>query len=483
MNKMNNVFSNEIKTKEPYDLEAERAIIGCMINYSEVIDVVIGMMSKEEFHSNVYKFIFECITELQNSFINVDLVTLRNKMIQKGMKEEELTNEFFIDLIDSSATSSNIKDYCNIVKDKYVLRKTIETCDNTRIMCYENQRESKEILEITEKALFDLSKRRGQKDFVTLKEIMPDVINQVSDAAKTKDGITGIKTGYRDIDNVTAGLQKSNFIVIAARPGEGKTSLALNLAFNMAKQHNYKVAFFSLEMSSGELAMRIAAMESRISSDKLRSGRLTDDQIDLFLNTTTTRLNITNLLIDDTSYLTIAELRSKCRKLLIEKGIDIVMLDYLQLMHAGLDEYQIDKYNNTKPKSTKNLINNRQEEVAEISRSLKGLAKELNVPIIALAQVKRTESEGKTRRKPQLSDLRESGAIEQDADIVMFINKEKNEELMDESFDNDRTEIIFAKHRNGRTGSVFLRFDKATTKFHNYSAEKIPNGFDKKVSE
>ena len=477
---MSNNELNKSQRKEPYDLEAERAVIGCMLNYTEVIDVVIGMMSGNEFHSNIYRFIFECITDLQNNYVNVDLVTVRNKMIQKGMDEKQLTNEFFIDIIDSSATASNIRDYCDIVKDKYILRKTIETCDKTRVMCYENALDSKEILEVAEKSLFDLSKRKGQKDFVTVKDLMPEVLQQINEASKTKDGITGVRTGYRDIDNVTAGFQKSNFIVLAARPGEGKTSLALNLAYNMVKLHNYNVAFFSLEMAGIELAMRLTAMESRLSSDKLRSGRLTDEQFDLLINTAVARLGLSNLLIDDTSYLTIAELRSKCRKLQMEKGIDIIMLDYLQLMHAGLDEYQIDKYGNTKPTSNKRLINNRQEEVAEISRSLKGLAKELNIPIIALAQVKRPESENRKGRKPQLSDLRESGAIEQDADIVMFINKEAEENLMDESYDNDRTEIIFAKHRNGRTGSIYLRFDKSTTKFHNYSSEKIPSEYEKK---
>ena len=450
-------FEQGLDKREPYDIEAERAVIGCMLSVSSVIDKVIATLPPVAFYSGIFRFMYNCIIELQNDLVNVDLITVRSKMIQKGKSEAELTNEFFIDIINTAATSANINDYCNIIIDKYILRKTIEACDEIRVLSYKNENSAKEVVRIGEKLFFDLSKDKNQKEFLTSKELMPEVLDRINKAAQTKDGITGIRTGFRDMDNLTAGFQRSNFIVLGARPGEGKTSLAMNLAFNMAKKYKYNVAFFSLEMTGVELYMRLTAMESHISSDKLRSGRLTEEQIEEVVGATVSALNIPNLFINESSYLTISELRSECRKLKSENKLDIVMIDYLQLMHAGLDGYQ-----NAKQK----LINNRQEEVAEISRSLKALAKELDVPILALAQLKR-ESEGK---KPQMSDLRESGAIEQDADVIMFISKEKENDSNKES-DSQKTEIIFAKHRNGRTDSVFIRFDRATTKFSNYSNE------------
>lgn len=467
---------NEQK-RMPFSNEAEKAIMGCMLSYPETIDTVLGSISYDSFYNELFQVMYTCISELRNDGINVDFVTVRNKMLQKKIvkkygdkvyerkiDESRLNNEFFVDLADNAATGANVKDYCKIVKDKYVLRRLIKICDSTSVACQKDEQDVDLILESAEKEIFKLQKNEGQKEFLTLKQIWPDLLMRISAATESKDGITGVPTGFRDLDYLTSGFQPANFIVIAARPGMGKTSLSLSMAYNMAFKKNKKVAFFTLEMNGAELAMRILSSETKISSEKIRSGRITDEETD-FIYSATERLINDNLILDETSYLTIAALRSKCRKLQSEKGLDIIMIDYLQLMHAGLDGYQ----------SNARLINNRQEEVAEISRSLKALAKELNVPVVAMAQVKRPDD----KNPPDLADLRESGAIEQDADIVMFIHKDQKKDNSSEAddnkdYDDNEVKLYIRKHRNGRTDDLRLRFDKSTTKYYDYSYAETP---------
>lgn len=465
------------KRRMPFSNEAEKAIMGCMISYPETIDTVLGSISYDSFYSELFQVMYIAISELRNEGVNVDYITVRNKILQTKLvkkygdkkyeikiDESRLNNEFFVDLADNAATAANVKDYCKIVKDKYVLRRLIEICDTTSVACQKDEEDTDLILENAEKEIFKLQKTEGQKEFMTLKQIWPDLLKKISAATESKDGITGVPTGFRDLDYLTAGFQPANFIVIAARPSMGKTALSLNMAYNMAFKKNRKVAFFSLEMNDAELAMRILSSETKISSEKIRSGRITDEETDLIYSTTERLVN-DNLVFDETSYLTIAALRNKCRKLQSERGLDIVMIDYLQLMHVGLDGYQ----------SNSRLINNRQEEVAEISRSLKALAKELNVPVVAMAQVKRPDD----KNPPDLADLRESGAIEQDADVVMFIHRDQKKDKQAESdenqnYDDNEVKLYIRKHRNGRTDELRLKFDKATTKYYDYNYSDAP---------
>ena len=457
------------KNRLPFDSEAEKAVIGCMINYKNTVDLVLSILSADSFYVDLYKTIFVCIDELSKKGTNVDFVTVRDKMLQKNIDPNEISNDFFADLVDSAATIANITDYCNIVQDKYLLRTLIEKCDEAIVASRKNEEDAEDIIANIEKEIFELQKYNGQKQYHLLKELWPQLFDKITNAMNTKDGITGVPTGFKELDNLTSGFQPSNFIVIAARPAMGKTALALNMAFNMAFKKNKRVAFFSLEMSSLELAMRLLASETHISSDKIRSGRLTNDDLDMIYSTVE-RLVGDNLVIDDTSFLTIAELRNKCRKLQSDKGLDIVMIDYLQLMHAGKDGY------NSK------LITNRQEEVAQISRALKGLAKELDIPVVALAQVKRPDD----KNPPDLADLRESGAIEQDADFVMFIHRDTDsasDETEDKQYNSNITTLYVRKHRNGSLKNIPLRFDKSTTKYNDVSYDKTPfdNSNDNKL--
>ena len=464
----NKIIANYLSKKDrvPHNNEAEKAVMGCMLSYPETIDTVLGSISSESFYNPLFKIMYRCISELRNEGVNVDFVTVKNKMLQNNVEEDRIGNEFFVDLADNAATSANVKDYCDIVNDKFLLRRLILICDETVVACRKDEDNVDAILENAEREIFQLQKKDGQREFLTLRQVWPELLLKITAAIESKDGITGVPTGFRDLDNITAGFQQANFIVIAARPGMGKTSLSLSMAMNMAFKKNIKVAFFSLEMNAAELAMRVLASESKITTEKMRSGRLKEEDTDL-INATMERVVSDNLIIDETSYLTIAALRNKCRKLQSERGLDIIMVDYLQLMHAGLDGYQ----------TNSKFINNRQEEVAEISRSLKALAKELNIPVIAMAQVKRPDD----KNPPDLADLRESGAIEQDADIVMFIHKDdrtkkgKNvEEETNVDYDDDSVKLYIRKHRNGRVGDIKLKFDKSTTKYYDYDYQDVP---------
>ena len=324
-------INKDVNKRLPFDYEAEKAIIGCLLSYKDTIDIALNEINSDYF----YVFYDEVSGHTED---NVDYITVRDKMLQKNIIEIEISNEFFVELVESSATIANIRDYCDIIRNKYMLRRLINICDEACVESRKDERDAKDILEVTEKKLFELQIYKGQKNYHLLKEIWPQIFDMITKAMATKDGITGVPTGFRELDNLTAGFQTSNFIVIAERPSMGKTSLALNMAYNMASKKNKKVIFFSLEMSDKELCMRLLASESHISSDKIRSGRLTNDDSDRIYDTAR-RINSDNLIIDDTSYLTISELQSKCRQIQSEKGLDIVMIDYLQLMHAGRDGY------------------------------------------------------------------------------------------------------------------------------------------------
>lgn len=450
----------ENRDNRKVDREAEKSIISSMLQDQSILDTVFGSMTGDEFSVEKYRKIYDAIYDLSKSDEIPNIVMVRDYLISKGEKDDIVDMNYLSDIAIFTTNPQEVKTFINIVKEKYIIRKTLEICNNINRDCVSSDLSSEDILNNAQQKLFKLAEEKSQREYVRLPKIYGSVIKKIGEAAKSKDGITGVRTGFRQLDEWTSGLQNSDLVILAARPSIGKTAFALNLAYR-AIQNGAKVAFFSLEMSKEQLATRILSMETGISSEKLRSGnKLSNkDWTDIY---TATSIMPDDFIIDDSSNITIAELRSKCRKIKSNNGkmdgLDIVFIDYLQLMHAGdvSSDAKYEKY-----------INNRQEEVAEISRSLKSLAKELNIPIVALAQTRRpSDTSDKRDKRPQLEDLKESGAIEQDADVVMFLHRPNKDSA--EMEEVDKTQVIIAKHRNGRTGTITLRFDGTTMKFYEF---------------
>ena len=365
----------------------------------------------------------------------LDLVTLQDRLKEKNVAPEVYSIEMVRELLNAVPTSANVKSYAQIVHDKAVLRRLIQTNEQIINECYAGTQSVDEILGDTETKVFNLLKDSNATENVPIRQIALDVLGKIEAAAKNKSPITGVPSGFIDLDYKTSGFQPSDMILIAARPSMGKTAFVLNIAQHVAFKKNLSVAIFSLEMSKEQLVNRLFAQESRVNSQNLRTGNLSDDDWDKLIESVGVIGN-SKLMIDDTPGISISELRSKCRKFKLEQGLDLVIIDYLQLMTG----------------SKKNQ-DNRQQEVAEISRSLKALAREMNCPVIALSQLSRAV-ESRTDKRPMLSDLRESGSIEQDADLVMFIYRD--EYYNKDTTDKGITEIIIAKQRNGPVGTVNL---------------------------
>ena len=394
-----------IKRTMPHSQEAERSIIGSMIMDREAILVASEIITGEDFYQRQYGVIFEAMVELFNQNEPVDLVTLQNHLRAKEVPEEISSMEFMRDILDSDFRSTNIKKYANIVAEKSILRKLIRANDEVSNLCYGGVESLDEVLEQTEKKIFDLVQRRNSGEFVPIKQVVLNAIQKIEIASRTKGNVTGVATGFKDLDYQTSGFQPSDLILIAARPSMGKTAFVLNIAQYMAFRHDVTVAIFSLEMSKEQLVNRLLSMESGVDAQKLRNGNLTDNDWERLVEGAE-GVARSNLIIDDTPGITLAELRSKCRKYKLEHNLGIVMIDYLQLMTG-------------KGRSS----DSRQQEISDISRGLKGLARELNVPVVALSQLSRAV-EQRPDHRPILSDLRDSGAIEQDADMVMFLYRD-----------------------------------------------------------
>lgn len=442
-----------IKRIPPHSTKAERAVIGSMIMDSDAILICSEMLVSDDFYQGQYGVIFDAIVEMYKSGIGTDLVTIQEKLREKEVPPELSSVEFIGELIGSVPTSANVKNYAKIVHDKSVLRKLIKVTERIAGECYTDKTPLDEILDDTEKSIFDVMQNRGGSEFEPIRDVVLRTLDSIEKAAKQKGHITGLETGFRDLDYKTAGLQKSDLILIAARPAMGKTAFVLNIAEYVALHSKSTIAMFSLEMSKEQLVKRMLSMNSHVDSQKMRTGNLEDEDWDKLVGSVR-KIGNSNLVIDDTSGITAAELRSKCRKLKIEKGLDLVIIDYLQLMSG----------------SGKRRSENRQQEISEISRSLKVMARELNVPVIALSQLSRAV-EQRPDKKPLLSDLRESGAIEQDADMVMFLYRDEyyNPETTEEK---GVAEVIIAKQRSGPTGSVKLAWLAQYTKFGNLEPER-----------
>ena len=441
---------NVLKRILPHSVEAEQSVIGSMIMDKEAIVVASELITGEDFYNRQYGILFETMVELHDNNSPVDLVTLQNKLKEKDVPPEVSSLEFVRDLITAVPTSANIKYYANIVAEKATLRRLIRLNEEIANTCYAGRESLEYILEDTEKRVFQLVQRRNTDDFVPVRQIVMNAMDRIEMAAKNKGNVTGIPTGFIDLDYRTAGLQPSDLILVAARPSMGKTAFELNLAQYMAFRKNMTVALFSLEMSKEQLVNRMFSQESGVDAQKLRTGQLNDQEWERLIESAGT-IGKSNLIIDDTPGISISELRSKCRKYKLEHNMSIIMIDYLQLMTGG------------------GRMESRQQEISDISRSLKALARELNVPVVALSQLSRAV-EQRPDHRPMLSDLRESGAIEQDADVVMFLYR-------DDYYNHDSpeagiSEVIIAKQRNGPIGTVKLAWLPEYTRFANLETRR-----------
>ena len=436
-----------IKRIMPHSIEAEAAVIGAMLLNKDAIMETAEILTGEDFYQTAYGILFDSMVELFHVGKPVDLITLQEYLKEKNVPPEISDMEFARDLLTSVQTWANVKSYAQIVKEKATLRRLIKMNEEIANTCYMENRPLEEILEMTEKRVFELVQRGNFQEFVPIKQVVLNALEVIERASKTRGDVTGIPTGFIDLDYKTSGMQPSDLVLIAARPSMGKTAFVLNIAQHVAFRQNRAVAVFSLEMSKEQLVNRLFSLESHVDAQLLRTGNLKDTDWEKLIEGAGI-IGKSKLIIDDTSGISIAEMRSKCRKYKMEQGLDLIIIDYLQLMSG----------------SSRRGNESRQQEISDISRSLKGLARELNVPVVALSQLSRAV-ESRTDKRPMLSDLRESGAIEQDADVCMFIYRD--DYYNPDSEDKNIAEIIIAKQRNGPIGTVRLAWMPQYTRFGN----------------
>ena len=434
-----------VKRVLPHSMEAEQSVIGSMMIDREAIVVASEIVTGEDFYNKQYGVVFETMVELHENGRPVDMVTLQDKLKEKDVPAEVSSLEFVRDIITAVPTSANIRHYANIVAEKSILRKMIRLNEEIENLCYSGKESMEFILEDAEKRIFDLVQKRNSGEFVPIRQVVMNALKKIEAASKTTGRVTGIATGFLDLDFKTSGMQPADLVLIAARPSMGKTAFVLNIAQHVAFRLNETVAIFSLEMSKEQLVNRMFSLESNVDAQNLRNGTLSDMEWEKLIESAGV-IGKSNLIIDDTAGISISELRSKCRKFKLEHNLKMIIIDYLQLMSgSGRSE-------------------SRQQEISEISRSLKSLARELNVPVLALSQLSRAV-EQRPDKRPMMSDLRESGAIEQDADVIMFIYR-------DDYYNKDSekkgiSEIIIGKQRNGPIGTVELVWLPEYTKFAN----------------
>ncbi len=434
-----------LKRVMPHSIEAEQSVIGAMIMDRDAVTVASEMLTVEDFYQKQYGILFEAITGLYSEGKPIDLITLQNRLKEKDAPPEISSLEFVRDMITTVPTSANVRYYAEIVSEKALLRRLIKVNEDIAAACYAGKERVEDILEDTEKNIFKVLQRHTGDDFVPIKEVVLNALDTIEAASRSKGNVTGMATGFIDLDYKTSGFQPSDLILIAARPSMGKTALALNIAEYMAFRNNETVAIFSLEMSKEQLVNRLFSLESRVDSQILRTGNLSDSDWANLIEAAGT-IGRSNLIIDDTPGISVSELRSKCRKYKLEHNLGIIMIDYLQLMQGS------------------RRSESRQQEISDISRSLKEIARELQIPVVALSQLSRAV-EQRPDHRPMLSDLRESGAIEQDADVVMFLYRD--DYYNHDTEKKDVAEVIIAKQRNGPIGTVELAWLPRFTKFAN----------------
>ena len=436
---------NTVKRILPHNDKAEQGIIGSMLVNRDAISDVMDMLTGDEFYNKQYGILFDNMVELYSEGASVDTVTLNERLKRKAIPDEVANTDTLARLVMETPLYAPVKDYARIVKDKATLRQLIRLCENAEADGYKSEEAVEDILERAEQSIFKLvQNRNGSEETVSIRDVVMNVILEMEEAARHDGKVTGVPTGFRDLDSMLTGMHAGELLLVAARPAMGKTAFVLNIAHYLAVMKHIPVGFFSLEMSREQLASRVLAIDAMVDSKNMKTGNLSDDDWDKVIESTEAVAN-SPLYIEENSAITISDLRSVARKWKQNYGIQVLMIDYLQLM------------------SPSRSVESRQVFIAEVSRALKNLAKELKIPIIALSQLSRAV-DARPDHKPVLSDLRESGSIEQDADVVMFIYRD--DYYNPETTEKPQTaEIIIAKQRSGETGSVDLRWIGKYTKF------------------
>ncbi len=434
----------------PQKIDAEQSVLGAMFLSKNALEKAVESLNKDMFYLDSHKKIFEVMKNLDDKKIPIDITTVTNALEEKNLLNQVGGVAYLTELVNVVPTAANVEQYIKIIEDKYLRRNLIEAGTEITSLGFSSPDDIGDVLDEAEKKIFDVVKNRRGSEFKTIQDVLFKAQADLEKLSSMKNEITGVPTGYYDIDKLTSGFHENELIIIAARPAMGKTAFALNMAVNMAINAKKSVALFNMEMGAEQLITRMLSSVGQIESSKLRTGKLEHNDWKR-VNEAISRLADTKIFIDDTPGMTVSEMRAKCRRLAnSEDGLDIVIIDYLQLI-SGSARY----------------AGQRQQEVSEISRSLKTMAMELNIPVVALAQLSRSV-EGREDKRPLLSDLRESGSIEQDADIVAFLYRDdyyNKESAIDE--DTSKSEFIIAKHRNGPTATVNMIFKRNTGSFFN----------------
>jgi replicative DNA helicase len=429
----------------PHNAEAERTVLGAVLLDNAAFNAAAEVLTRDDFYREAHRRIFDAMAALAERSQPIDLVTLKDELVRGSSLESVGGATYLGGLLDGLPRVTNVEQWSRIIKEKSVLRNLIHAGNRIVQSAYEAEDEASVILDQAEKTIFDIAERRIRQGFVGIREIVKESFRTIDQLSQSREMVTGIPTGFVDIDEMTSGLQRGDLVIVAARPAMGKTSFCLNLAQNASLRAGETVGIFSLEMSKEQLVLRMLCSDARVDAHRLRTGNLQEKDW-ARLAKAYADLSGSRIFIDDSATLTPLEMRAKCRRLKAEHGLGMLVVDYLQLMSGS------------------GKVENRQQEISSISRSLKGLAKELSVPVVALSQLSRAP-EARTDRRPQLADLRESGALEQDADVVMFIYREEEHKPTDEN--RGIAEIIIGKQRNGPTGSRRLAFIKEFTRFEN----------------
>ena len=449
----------DMRKVPPQSLEAEMSILGGVLLDNEAINRALEVIRPEDFYRESHRKIFKAMIDLSNNGEPCDLITLTTVLKKMGALEDTGGGAYLATLVDYVPTAANISYYCKIVKEKAITRNLITAATEIVTQSFDEQSSVDELLDRAQKVIFEISENKLRPAFFPVKDILKDTIRSIERLYEKKEHVTGVPTGFLDLDGMTAGFQRGDLIIVAGRPSMGKTAFALNLAQNasMHAEPRSAVAIFSLEMSKEQLVTRLLCSESRIDASRLRTGHLIESDWERLLGGAG-KLHEAQIFIDDSPAISVLEMRAKCRRLKAEKNIDLVVVDYLQLMRGGANS------------------ESRQQEISEISRSLKALAKELDIPVVALSQLNRS-LESRTDKRPMMSDLRESGAIEQDADVIMFVYRDavyceackKRDGSCNIEGHDKQAEIIIGKQRNGPIGTTSLIFNGEFTKFENKS--------------
>lgn len=443
----------------PHDIEIEQAVLGALMLDKDALNDIVGILKPECFYGQGHSIIYRAIAQMFDNNAPIDILTVCNTLQSRDELEQAGGRRYIAELTAGVAGTHNLEYHAKIVAQKFIQRELIRVTSEIQKRSFDDSIDVQELIEYSENEIFKISEGSLTKEVAPISVVLIEALNIIEANAKKESGLSGVPSGFTQLDNLTNGWQPSDLVIVAARPSMGKTAFVLTMARNMVIDHQCSVAFFSLEMSSVQLVNRLIAAECEIKSEKLRSGRLEDWEWQK-LEKRIHNLRESKLYIDSTPGISISELRGKCRRLVRDNRIDVIMIDYLQLMTAG-------------------QVASREQEVASISRSLKALAKELNVPILALSQLNRSlETRSSKHKRPQLSDLRESGAIEQDADLVLFIHRPEYHQL-DTLYNGDpaegKAEIIVAKHRNGAIGDIVLNFQSEYARFTDYISGGVPD--------